>query len=310
MSNSTFTGNLTNIAKTRIMADHNLINNDKQIYDESEIYFHFNENELNNNYIFLIIGSNDIDNPYYGGFFFFEGTFPDQYPFFPPKIEAKTQGENMRFHPNFYTNGKCCLSILGTWSGPPWTSCQNIGTIAHTMKSLYICNPITQEPGWENLGKSKESELYSIIVTYRTLEIAVLRMLENSPKGKNYNFDIFLPIMEKLFLKNYSNYIKKIENLLYLDNKIFSLSLWKLEGKFCIKNLKTNFETKYNILKQKYELPCESLVGLLNKKERKRQSPSEPASNYDIDFIKKSENDNNNWKVISLKNGGKRWKKI
>lgn len=31
---------------------------------------------------------------------------------------ATTGGGKVRFNPNLYNNGKVCLSLLGTWSGP------------------------------------------------------------------------------------------------------------------------------------------------------------------------------------------------
>merc|ERR1712072_1374950 len=138
----------------------------------------------------------------------------DQYPFFPPHVLAKTQGENTRFHPNYYVNGKCCLSILGTWSGPPWTSCQNLGTTSQALKSLFIDNPITQEPSWENCTDDR-SKKYKKVVEYRTLKVAVLNMLSNPPHG----FEEFLPIMEKYFLELYPKYMEKLNILLKEDGK-------------------------------------------------------------------------------------------
>lgn len=59
--------------------------------------------------------------PYEGGFFYFIIRFPEQYPMKPPSVKFMTTGNgNVRFNPNLYTNGKVCISILGTWSGPGW----------------------------------------------------------------------------------------------------------------------------------------------------------------------------------------------
>ena len=152
---ATYTNNPIPLAIKRIAHDRNMVNRDKLGYAESGIYFDFNDDIVDDAFKILMIGSNDEPNPYMGGFFMFSGKYPDQYPFFPPHMKAMTQGKNTRFHPNFYVNGKCCVSILGTWSGPPWTSCQNMGTVSQTLKSLFIENPITQEPGWENNVGSK-----------------------------------------------------------------------------------------------------------------------------------------------------------
>lgn len=240
-----FTGNFTPIARKRILADRRLTVKNQSDFNENYIYFNFNKDLIDNKLKMLIIGSNDIQNPYFGGFFMFDGMFPDQYPFFPPKILAKTQGDNMRFHPNYYVNGKCCLSILGTWSGPPWTSCQNICSIAHSLKSLFIMNPITQEPGYQNC-KKELSDTYSLIVKYKVLEIAVLRMLENPPEG----FECFLPQMKKLFIQLYEEYIKSIDYMIEYNNKIIMMPFYsRIKVKIDLETLKTKFNKKYHELK-------------------------------------------------------------
>lgn len=46
--------------------------------------------------------------PYQGGIFKFEMKFPKEYPNKPPKLQFITP----LFHPNIYTDGKVCISIL------------------------------------------------------------------------------------------------------------------------------------------------------------------------------------------------------
>lgn len=55
-----------------------------------------------------------FDTPYEGGFFLFLFRCPPDYPIHPPRVKLITTGFNtVRFNPNFYRNGKVCLSILG-----------------------------------------------------------------------------------------------------------------------------------------------------------------------------------------------------
>lgn len=55
-----------------------------------------------------------FDTPYEGGFFLFLFRCPPDYPIHPPRVKLITTGHNtVRFNPNFYRNGKVCLSILG-----------------------------------------------------------------------------------------------------------------------------------------------------------------------------------------------------
>lgn len=244
---ATYNNKLTNIAKTRVLADRNLVKKDKKDFDECDIHFNIDNKYLNNNFKILMIGSRDIDNPYYGGFFMFKGLFPDQYPFFPPRLKAKTQGENTRFHPNYYVSGKCCVSILGTWSGPPWTSCQNLGSVAKTLKSLYIKNPITQEPSWANCRDFRARNYFNII-RYRTLQIACLKMMVNPPLG----FENFIPLMEKKFLELYDGYLKIIKLMEPLHNKNISSPLYGMNVTIDVEFLKKAFESKFKTLSKKY----------------------------------------------------------
>jgi ubiquitin-conjugating enzyme E2 Z len=60
----------------------------------------------------LIIGP--ADTPYEGGIFEIFIRYPPTYPFDPPLVKnLTTSGGRVRFNPNFYKNGKICLSILG-----------------------------------------------------------------------------------------------------------------------------------------------------------------------------------------------------
>ena len=72
----------------------------------------------------LIIGPRDT--PYEDGFYFFTLDFPNTYPFNSPSAKFETINNIIRFNPNLYEGGKVCLSILGTWQGPKWSSIQTI----------------------------------------------------------------------------------------------------------------------------------------------------------------------------------------
>jgi ubiquitin-conjugating enzyme E2 Z len=72
------------------------------------------------------------DTPYEGGFFVFYFRYPPTYPNEPPIGKfLTTDSGRVRFNPNLYKNGKICLSLLGTWSGPGWTP-------AHSLKSVLL----------------------------------------------------------------------------------------------------------------------------------------------------------------------------
>lgn len=80
---------------------------------------------------------------------FFDIDIPAEYPLVPPRVTIETTDNSTRLHPNLYTTGKVCLSILGTYSGPSWVSTMNIETVLKSIYSLLNDNPIVNEPGWE-----------------------------------------------------------------------------------------------------------------------------------------------------------------
>ena len=135
----------------RIIYDVNNISNEtekEKFFKGSYFSFNTEGDKVDCNYNQLIIGPED--SPYVGGFYCFKAKFPDNYPYYPMTMKIKTQGGNIRQHPNLYVCGKCCFSLLGTWQGPPWSACQNPNSIASSIRSVLINNPIVNEPGWEN----------------------------------------------------------------------------------------------------------------------------------------------------------------
>ncbi|XP_041342646.1 ubiquitin-conjugating enzyme E2 Z [Pyrgilauda ruficollis] len=100
-----------------------------------------------------------FDTPYEGGFFLFLFRCPPDYPIHPPRVKLMTTGNNtVRFNPNFYRNGKVCLSILGTWTGPAWSPAQSISSVLISIQSLMTENPYHNEPGFEQVRAPGDSQ--------------------------------------------------------------------------------------------------------------------------------------------------------
>lgn len=97
----------------------------------------------------VIIGPDNT--PYEGGFFLFLLRFPRSYPMDPPHVQLMTTGAGtVRFNPNLYADGKVCLSILGTWSGPGWSPAMSLQSVLLSIQSLLCENPYFNEPAFEN----------------------------------------------------------------------------------------------------------------------------------------------------------------
>ena len=184
----------------RIMIDCKEIMNDPI----EHIYYRHDEDNVYKGYA-LIIGPKDT--PYEDGFYFFEFTFNDSYPFNPPKVKFHTYDGFTRFNPNLYINGNVCLSILNTWEGEKWSSCQSIRSVLLTLSTVLNETPLLNEPGITKHHKDFDS--YHELLLYKNVEISMLKYLE---KGNlNYNFREFHPIMVKHFISNYESIKKKIQ---------------------------------------------------------------------------------------------------
>ena len=136
------------------------------------IFYAHDEDDILRGYA-LIIGPNETI--YEDGYFMFEFHFPPNYPFSPPKLIFCTQGDNIRFHPNLYRNGKVCLSILNTWKGEGWTSCQTISSVLLTLVSLFHNKPLLNEPGITK--RHRDFETYHRIIEYKTYQVAINTIL-------------------------------------------------------------------------------------------------------------------------------------
>lgn len=101
----------------------------------------------------------------------FDIHIPVEYPLAPPHVTIATSDGITRFHPNLYTNGKVCLSILGTFPGPSWVSTLNIESVLKSIYSLLNDNPITNEPGWERYTLADpKAKGFADFVQYRLIQ--------------------------------------------------------------------------------------------------------------------------------------------
>lgn len=262
----------------RIASDvKNLLNN-KTILENENIYYKHSENNLLNGYA-LIIGNEDT--PYKYGYYFFKFDFPDNYPFSPPKVTFLTNDGKMRFNPNYYTCGKVCLSLLNTWKGDGWTSCQTIYSILIVLANVLSNNPLLNEPGINitnpNLGN------YNFLVEYKNYEFAIIKQLEllekykketiennnnnnnNELIKKNEHYNIILnfeDVMKITFNKNKEHIKNNINNLqnnlqnnlennlkninINKETNIIYINVYNLSEKINFKNIKNNFNAIFN----------------------------------------------------------------
>lgn len=188
------------------------------------IYYQHDDENILKGYA-LIIGPKNT--PYENGYYLFEFIFPEEYPFLPPTIKYYTNDGYTRFNPNFYICGKVCLSILNTWKGEGWTSCQNIRSILIILQTTLNDTPLCNEPG---IGKNhRDYNNYNNMIMYKNHDVAIVGMLNK--KYLDQKFNRFFDIMIENYTNNRENIYKNINNLRdkFIDNTKQKFSIYASE---------------------------------------------------------------------------------
>ena len=253
-SSSTKSKIITKASQKRLLKDVvDLLKN--PLSDQGIYYLHDEENILSG--YAMIIGPSDT--PYENGIYMFNFTFPTNYPYSPPTLKYLTNDGKTRFNPNLYKSGKVCLSILNTWKGEQWTSCQTIRTVLLTLVTVLNDTPLVNEPGISKVHS--DVRRYNKFIKYKNYEVAMYNVL--TKKCLPNKHISFYHIIKKHFyekkneiienLKKDSNkYNNKIKNLdedhanRYYQTRIYNMS--------CLPNyekLITNLQNEFNNIKLK-----------------------------------------------------------
>ncbi len=208
------------------------------------IYYQHDESNMFKGYA-LIIGPDNT--PYAYGNYLFEFTFPPSYPFDPPIVKYFTNDGSTRFNPNLYIDGKVCLSVLNTWKGEGWSSCQNIRSILLILTTVLNERPIENEPGLSTTHRDNNN--YNNMIRYKNLEIAIIGIL--SKKYLDNRFSIFYNIIVEQFLQNKENieiFLKNLKlDLANNDNLVINFNLYNSKYIINLANLELKLKKLDNI---------------------------------------------------------------
>lgn len=175
------------------------------LFDQGIIYKH-DENDILKGHA-LIFGPQDT--LYQNGAYLFDLIFPTNYPHAPPLVKYHTNDGHTRFNPNLYRNGKVCISILNTWRGEQWTSCQTINSVLLTICSILNNEPLLNEPGITKHHKDFNS--YNEIIEYKNYEVAILKMVLKDKGIYHSQFEKFYPDIKQRFITNYEKILSTLE---------------------------------------------------------------------------------------------------
>jgi ubiquitin-protein ligase len=184
--------------------------------DNSNIFVAFDEDRVCQ-FKFMITGP--VDTPYEYGCYIFDGLIKD-FPNKPPHVTIMTtDGGRVRFNPNLYSNGKVCLSLLGTWAGPSWDPANS--TILQILLSIQVqimvSEPYYNEPGYTN--NDEKSKAYNENIYKENVTVAILGALEKPDpdftEAIGYHFRKYREKIEASMTKNNvsENLIKKFNKL-------------------------------------------------------------------------------------------------
>ena len=196
----------------------------KEPLHDQGVYYKHDEDDLLKGYA-LIIGP--ADTPYENGFYLFELLYPTDYPFTPPKLNFLTQDGITRFNPNLYRSGKVCLSLLNTWRGEQWTSCQTISSILLTLVTVFNDSPLLNEPGVTK--NHPDFNNYNDIITFKNFDTAIYNTIHNI--NENSINKLFHEEISENYQKNYDtiknkiNVLKKNKKNMLIITNIYNMKI-------------------------------------------------------------------------------------
>ena len=208
---------------------------------EQGIYYLHDDMDMLKGYA-LIIGPGET--PYFGGNYFFELVYPQDYPYSPPKVKYCTNGNNVRFNPNLYVCGKVCVSLLNTWHGDQWTSCQTISTVLLTLCTLLCKDPLLNEPGVSK--DHNDMKNYDEIIQYSNIDIAICNIIEKKESIYMPFFENFYPFVKANFMKNYDKLLEFAEK----KNSDFNFETKTFQTRFYSMNINVNYNKVIKKLKE------------------------------------------------------------
>ncbi|CAF3952491.1 unnamed protein product [Rotaria sordida] len=235
----------------------------------------------------LVVGP--FDTPYEGGFFYFIIRCPPDYPIRAPRCRLMTTGNNtVRFNPNLYRNGKVCLSILGTWSGPSWSPAQCLSSLIISIQSLMSENPYHNEPGYEQERTSGDSKDYNEVIKHETLRVAVCEILENQNSCPKQLREVII----KQFFEFFEYYVDTCKKNLDKDGQSMRDPFGEHRGAFEYSSILTRLNQLKSKLENQSSSNEQSKIDSHTQKLINSTSTIDPNSEMDLDDIFNNDDDN------------------
>lgn len=203
-------------AQKRIIKDLAILEKNKDDLQSRGIYFRPNEDNFYELDVLIVPrekSDGELKSPYSYGFFMFHFTMSTDYPMLPPDIQFYPMQSKYRLHPNYYENGKVCLSVINTWGGNDWSPATSLHALINILEERFSEDAILFEP-------SMEKSCFNIKKKYcEYVEYAKYNLLLEIKKTKLYL--LFKKEIHDEWYKNKSWLLSRLEELIEKYGNIY-----------------------------------------------------------------------------------------
>lgn len=172
------------------------------------------------------------DTPYEGCLLLFSVQFPSDYPFSPPKVLFLTSDGHTRFHPNLYVEGKVCLSILGTYTGPSWSGTQSLSSVLLSILGLLDSNPLAHEPAYSNgtLVDVRHRD-YAEFVEHQMIRLTLETIQKYAKKETYHSWNNFEEVVDEQLPSLKETLAKKILEKQQTPERLWGSVVYNMSGR-------------------------------------------------------------------------------
>ena len=209
---------MANVAHSRRVANEiRMLQRDRESLAARGIYFSVDEADMLRIDVLVVprakadIDVPGLESPYTGGFFLFEVRLGADYPMGPPLLTFHPQQPHCRLHPNYYENGKVCLSVVNTWGASDWTPALSVLALIDTLEARFNERPLCFEPGREN-APLESLKAYNRSVAYGVLKWAVAPVVRGG-HARSSAYDSFAEAIRAEFERDSAAHLLRLDAL-------------------------------------------------------------------------------------------------
>jgi ubiquitin-protein ligase len=231
------------LATKRIIKDYEMLRKNKEELSSRGIYFYVNEINISDLTILIVPREKkegDLISPYTFGFYMFKIGYGADFPMSPPKVTFYPQQNYCRMHPNYYTTGKVCLSVINTWASNDWSPSTSTMSLLNVLEERFNENGICFEPAFEMAAIGVKMQ-YNKAVEYAKYKVCIIDVFNNPL------FKVFENEMNCEVRKNLPYLMMRLEDLRkqYSDSSSASTPCYGF-------NIKCDYSYMIEMMKKKF----------------------------------------------------------